>query len=278
MSNIQNNHSSSFDGPGSHKPVMLSEVLLALAPAFNGTIVDGTFGAGGYSRALLEAGAQVIGIDRDPNVQEFADKLGVEYGNRFEFVRGRFSALDSLIEKTGREDIGGVVLDIGVSSMQLDEAARGFSFMRDGPLDMGMGDNKTSAAELVNGMDMRELSDLIFTFGEEKRARRIAQAIVEARIQNPIETTLELAEIIEKAVGRKPGGNHPATKSFQALRMAVNQEMGELVQGLFAAERLLSHGGWLVVVTFHSLEDRIVKRFFDAKKSAGTVSRHMPQA
>ncbi len=278
LSNIQNNQRATDDGRVSHNPVMLREVLQALAPAFEGTVIDGTFGAGGYSGALLEAGAHVVAIDRDPHVQVFADKLGAEFGSRFEFVPGRFSALDRLVEQTKSKNISGVVLDIGVSSMQLDEGARGFSFMRDGPLDMGMGKNETSAAELVNNLSARELSDIIFTFGEEKRARRIAQAIVEARSKKPIETTLELAQVIETAVGRKPGDNHPATRSFQALRIAVNQEMGELVEGLFAAERVLPEGGLLVVVTFHSLEDRIVKRFFDAKKSAGTVSRHMPQA
>lgn len=261
-----------------HISVMLDEVLDALEPAMAGLIVDGTFGAGGYSKAMLKAGARVVGLDQDENVQEFADALSCEYGDRFSFVMGRFSELDELAKDVTHEKIDAVVLDIGVSSMQLDEGERGFSFMRDGPLDMRMGTTGQSAADLVNTADERLLSDIIFAFGEEKRARRIAKAIIEARIETPITTTLQLAEIIEGAVGRKPGGNHPATRTFQAIRIAVNREMDELVRGLFAAERLLAEEGILVVVTFHSLEDRIVKRFFDAKKSAGTTSRHMPFA
>lgn len=267
-----------------HVSVMLDEVLDALEPAMAGLIVDGTFGAGGYSKALLQAGAHVIGIDQDKNVQQFADALSAEYGDRFSFVMGRFSQLDELgtqvtqSKNVTQSKIDAVVLDIGVSSMQLDEGERGFSFMRDGPLDMRMGASGESAADLVNNADERLLSDIIFAFGEEKRARRIAKAIIEARAETPITTTLALADIIEQAVGRKPGGNHPATRTFQAIRIAVNKEMDELVHGLFAAERALGEGGILVVVTFHSLEDRIVKRFFDAKKSAGTTSRHMPFA
>jgi 16S rRNA (cytosine1402-N4)-methyltransferase len=256
-----------------HVPVLLAEVLEALSPLDGVRIVDGTFGAGGYSRALLEAGASVVAIDRDPNVRPFADALASEFPSRFSFVAGAFAELDQLA--TGPVD--GVVLDIGVSSMQLDEADRGFSFMRDGPLDMRMTGEGDSAADLVNGLDEAELANLLFAYGEERKSRRIAHSIVAARAARPIATTNELARLIEKAIGRKPGDAHPATRSFQALRIAVNDEFGQLVEGLFASERLLPEGGRLAVVTFHSLEDRIVKRFFDPDKGAPTQSRHLPQ-
>lgn len=256
-----------------HVPVLLAEVLTALAPLEHATIVDGTFGAGGYSRALLDAGASVVAIDRDPNVRPFADALAAEFPNRFSFVAGAFAELDEL----AAGPVDGVVLDIGVSSMQLDEAGRGFSFMREGPLDMRMGGEGDSAADLVNGLDETELANLLFAYGEERKSRRIAHSIVAARASQPIATTTELARLIEKAIGRKPGDAHPATRSFQALRIAVNDEFGQLVEGLFASERLLSEGGRLAVVTFHSLEDRIAKRFFDPEKGAPTLSRHLPQ-
>ena len=276
MSSGQNYQSPIVGDEVSHQPVMLAEVLQALNAGSGQVVVDGTFGAGGYSGAIAKTGAKIFAIDRDESVLPFAEALDVTFGEQFEFILGRFSQLDELVLSKTDAPIDGVVLDIGVSSMQLDQAERGFSFLRDGPLDMRMGVSEVSAADLVNNAGERELSDLLFTYGEEKRARRIAKAIIVARRASPIETTLQLAEIIENEVGRKPGSNHPATKSFQALRIAVNQEMNELVQGLFAAERLLQAGAVLVVVTFHSLEDRIVKRFFDAKKSAGTISRHMP--
>jgi len=260
-----------------HAPVMLEEVLKSLAPVSGRLIVDATFGAGGCSRALLEAGANVIAVDRDPWVQPFVDGLLSRFSGSFRFVAGPFSRLDELVRTLGGETVDGVVMDIGVSSMQLDREERGFSFLRDGPLDMRMSGRGQSAADIVNSFDERALADLIFAYGEERRSRRISTAICLARTKKPIETTLELAAIIEKAVGRKPGAIHPATRSFQALRIAVNREMDELVEGLFAAERLLTAGGRLVVVSFHSLEDRIVKRFFDAKKAAGSVSRHLPK-
>jgi 16S rRNA (cytosine1402-N4)-methyltransferase len=264
------------DGSGGpHVPVLLAEVLAALSPVAGRTVVDGTFGAGGYSRALLEAGARVIGIDRDPSVAPHVEALKAAYPDRFEFVRGTFSELDTLAEPFG--PIDAVVLDIGVSSMQLDEADRGFSFMRDGPLDMRMSREGQSAADLVNTLEQDELANLLYAFGEERKSRRIAQFIVAARQNEPVETTLALAKIIERAIGRKPGDAHPATRSFQALRIAVNGEFDQLVEGLFAAERLLSEGGTLAVVSFHSLEDRIVKRFFDPDKTAPTASRHLPQ-
>ncbi len=258
-------------GARPHVPVLLDEVLTALAPLKGARFIDGTFGAGGYSRALLEAGAEVIAIDRDPHVADFAAALARTFPETFRFRPGRFAALNTLAE--GRAD--GVVLDIGVSSMQLDEARRGFSFLRDGPLDMRMSGEGQSAADLVNTLDERALSDLLFGFGEERQARRIAGAIVAARAEAPITTTGALAGLIEKTLGRKKGDIHPATRSFQALRIAVNAELDELVEGLFAAERLLDEAGRLAVVTFHSLEDRIVKRFL--APDAGS-SRHLPAA
>lgn len=256
-------------------PVLLAEVLRALEPIAGSTIVDGTFGAGGYSRALLDAGASTIAIDRDPGVSRFAAALRGEFPDRFRFIPGAFSALDELV---GGQPVDGVVLDIGVSSMQLDEAARGFSFMREGPLDMRMAREGESAADLVNRLEEDELANLLFAYGEERKSRRIAHTIVAARASEPITTTTQLARLIEKAIGRKPGDQHPATRSFQALRIAVNAEFDELVEGLFASERLLSEGGRLAVVTFHSLEDRIVKRFFDPEKGGPAQSRHLPQA
>lgn len=257
-----------------HVPVLLAEVLAALAPLDGARIVDGTFGAGGYSRALLEAGASVVGIDRDPNVAPYAERLRAQYPDRFSFVPGAFSALDEL---AAGQPVDGVVLDIGVSSMQLDEAGRGFSFMREGPLDMRMAGEGESAADLVNTLDEEELANLLFAYGEERKSRRIAHSIVAARASEPITTTTQLARLIEKSIGRKPGDMHPATRSFQALRIAVNAEFDELVEGLFASERLLGEGGRLVVVTFHSLEDRIVKRFFEPEKGGPAQSRHLPQ-
>jgi 16S rRNA (cytosine1402-N4)-methyltransferase len=258
-----------------HLPVLLDEVLAALEPLDGARIVDGTFGAGGYSRALLARGASVIAIDRDPNVIRYADALSADYPGRFQFVPGVFAELDDL---AAGQPVDGVVLDIGVSSMQLDEADRGFSFMREGPLDMRMAGEGESAADLVNTLDEADLATLLFAFGEERKSRRIAHGIVAARATAPIRTTTELARLIEKTIGRKPGDAHPATRSFQALRIAVNAEFDQLVEGLFASERLLGEGGRLAVVTFHSLEDRIVKRFLDPEKSAPTQSRHMPQA
>lgn len=260
---------------GPHVPVLLNEVIAALSPLAGKRIVDGTFGAGGYSRALLEAGAHVVAIDRDPSVMPFANELSAAFPQQFNFVAGTFSELDSLAADFGPVD--GVVLDIGVSSMQLDEAERGFSFMREGPLDMRMSADGESAADLANTLETEALANLLYAFGEERKSRRIAQFIVAARETAPITTTLELAKIIEKAIGRKPGDAHPATRSFQALRIAVNGEFEQLVEGLFAAERLLAEDGRLAVITFHSLEDRIVKRFFDPDKGAPTQSRHLPQ-
>jgi len=261
------------DQPGPHVPVLLAEVLEALAPLDGARILDGTFGAGGYSRAILEAGASVIAIDRDPSVMPHVERLRADFPHRFSFASGTFSALDEL----AGGPVDGVVLDIGVSSMQLDQAQRGFSFMHDGPLDMRMTPEGESAADLVNTLDETDLANLLYQFGEERKSRRIAAGIVAARATRPFVSTTELARFIERAIGRKPGDAHPATRSFQALRIAVNGELDQLVEGLFAAERLLTEGGRLAVVTFHSLEDRIVKRFFDPEKGAPTQSRHLPQ-
>ncbi|EPX82183.1 16S rRNA (cytosine(1402)-N(4))-methyltransferase RsmH [Salipiger mucosus] len=256
-----------------HVPVLLRPLLRAVAPV-QGTWIDGTLGAGGYARGLLEAGAdKVIGIDRDPLAHEMARDWAPAYGDRLELVEDNFAEMDRHAEQ-----VEGVVLDLGVSSMQLDRAERGFSFQKDGPLDMRMGQSGETAADLVNRLDATALADILFTYGEERASRRIARAIVKARDAAPIETTGRLAEIVESCLPRpKPGQSHPATRSFQALRIAVNDEYAALWQGLMAAERVLKPGGWLCVVTFHSVEDRMVKRFFQSRTGKlDTVSRHAP--
>jgi 16S rRNA (cytosine1402-N4)-methyltransferase len=247
-------------GNDPHIPVLLEPLLAAVAPV-SGVWCDGTFGAGGYARGLLAAGAaRVIGIDRDPLAHQMAAPW-LETQPAITLKLGTFSDLDTL----SGEPLDGVVLDLGVSSMQLDRAERGFSFMRDGPLDMRMGQDGPSAADLVNGAAEAELADVLYHYGEEHASRRIARAIVEARTQEPITGTLRLAEIIARQLPRpKPGQSHPATRSFQGIRIAVNTEFDQLAMGLAAAERALKPGGKLAVVTFHSLEDRIVKRFFQA--------------
>jgi 16S rRNA (cytosine1402-N4)-methyltransferase len=261
-----------------HLPVMLPEVLDALAPAPGRTVIDGTFGAGGYSRGILQSGAEVLALDRDPSALRFAEPLVREFPGRFGFAESRFSELEAQLQAAGQDGCDGVVLDLGVSSMQIDEAERGFSFMKDGPLDMRMGPDGPSAADLVNTAEKAELSRIFFVYGEERQARRIAAALVRRREAEPFTRTLDLAESVEKAVGGRRGAPiHPATRVFQALRIAVNQELSELEAGLDAAERALKSGGRLAVVTFHSLEDRIVKAFFierAGKTPAG--SRHLP--
>ena len=246
-------------GRAPHIPVLLKPLLDAVAPV-RGLWLDGTFGAGGYTRGLLAAGADcVIGVDRDPLALEMAAPWAGEYGDRLRLVQGNFSELDTHAGAL----LDGVVLDLGVSSMQIDMAERGFSFQKDGPLDMRMSQSGESAADIVNEASETKLADILYHFGEERASRRIAHAIVDARAAEPITTTLRLAEIVAKCLPRpKPGQSHPATRSFQALRIAVNAEFSELVQGLGAAERALKPGGLLAVVTFHSLEDRVVKRFF----------------
>lgn len=264
-----------------HIPVLLDEVIASLAPAKDEVFVDATFGAGGYSRAILsQAACKVYGIDRDPNVGLLADALAREFPGHFLFLAGRFSAMVSLLEAVGVTQVDGIVMDLGVSSMQLDQAERGFSFGKDAPLDMRMGAEGRSAADLIAHGTEAELADIFYQYGEERASRRIARAIVHARMVAPITRTSQLAEIIAGVTGveRRPGV-HPATRSFQALRIAVNEELDELRVALEAAEKLLKPGGRLVVVTFHSLEDRIVKQFLkERSEGAGGASRHLPQA
>jgi len=258
-----------------HIPVLLEPLLAACDPV-SGTWIDGTLGAGGYTRGLLDAGANtVIGIDRDPSVFELARDWAKGLEDRIEFVEGTFGMLDEL---AGRP-VDGIVLDLGVSSMQLDQADRGFSFMSDGPLDMRMGQDGTSAADLVNEAPEEQLADVIFHYGEDRAARRIARAIVARRNAAPFSRTSELAEVVTSVLPRpKPGQSHPATRTFQAIRIAVNDEFGELVRGLEAAERILVPGGALAVVSFHSLEDRIVKRFMAARSdTGGGGNRYAPE-
>jgi 16S rRNA (cytosine1402-N4)-methyltransferase len=260
---------------------MLREVIEALAPADGETVIDGTFGGGGYTRAILEtATANVIAFDRDPSASAAARAVQADYPSRFTFIAEPFSTMAEHVEAADA-----VVLDIGVSSMQIDDPARGFSFQSDGPLDMRMSaagsvdlEQAPTAADLVNTLDEAPLADLIYLLGDERRSRAIARAICRRRADQPFETTLDLAAIVARAYGRPPkDGRNPATRTFQALRIAVNDELGELARGLCAAESLLRPGGRLVVVTFHSLEDRMVKRFFADRsgKKPGT-SRHLP--
>jgi 16S rRNA (cytosine1402-N4)-methyltransferase len=262
-----------------HLSVMCAEVVSALNPRAGEVFVDGTFGAGGYSAALLEAAdCQVIGIDRDPTVQVHADRLSAAHPDRFRLLRGCFGDMAELLAGIGVDAVDGVALDIGVSSMQLDQAQRGFSFQQDGPLDMRMGDTGETAADLVNTRDEAELADIIYLYGEERRSRAVARAIVAARAEAPITRTATLAAIVARVVRAQPG-IHPATRTFQALRIAVNDELGELRRGLVAAERVLRPEGRLAVVSFHSLEDRVIKHFLDRRcgKQAGG-SRHLPAA
>ena len=267
--------------PPPHRPVMLAEMLDALAPHDGAVYVDGTFGAGGYSRALLDAArCAVWGIDRDPDAIAAGRDLAGAYDGRLHLRQGRFGEMDTILAAAGVARVDGVALDLGVSSMQLDRPERGFSFRADGPLDMRMERQGPSAADLVNGLPEAELADILFRYGEERRARRVARAIAEARRARRIETTGELAEIVRRAVG---GGRDqqidPATRSFQALRIAVNDELGELRRGLIAAERLLAPGGRLAVVSFHSVEDRAVKLFLRERSGAAPrASRHLPDA
>lgn len=269
-------HSSSLHLP--HTPVMLREMLAALNPQGGGRYVDGTFGAGGYTREILrEANCTVYAIDRDPNVKTTADALSQEFSGRFIFLAGTFGSMLELLQAQGVERVDGIVLDIGVSSMQIDQPERGFSFRHDGPLDMRMGQVGLSAEDIVNEASEASLADIIFHYGEDRAARRIAKAIVEARNTARIETTSQLAKIVASVVGRGKAGIDPATRTFQALRIHVNDELGELSRALDAAEHLLAPGGRLVVVTFHSLEDGMVKRFFRSRTGeAKGVSRYVP--
>ena len=258
-----------------HIPVLRDAVLASLMPKAGGLYVDGTFGAGGYSEALLGAAdCKVWGIDRDPDALAFGVALTARFPGRLTMIEGNFGDMDRLLGDHGVQAVDGVALDLGVSSMQLDRAERGFSFRADGPLDMRMSHKGESAADLINRLDEADLADLIYDLGEERFARRIAGAIVRAR---PIARTSELAQVIRRVMPPKGDGIDPATRTFQALRIAVNDELGELARGLSAAERLLAPGGRLAVVTFHSLEDRPVKTFLQrraGKTPAG--SRHLP--
>ncbi|WP_375458711.1 16S rRNA (cytosine(1402)-N(4))-methyltransferase RsmH [uncultured Enterovirga sp.] len=271
-------HAEAAGGPAPHVPVLLAEICSALRAAEGGIFVDGTFGAGGYTRALLAAhpATRVVAIDRDPDAIARGATLEASFEGRLTLVPGRFSVLDQLAADAGAEAPDGVVLDIGVSSMQLDEPERGFSFRTDGPLDMRMERSGPSAADLVNEAPEAELATILYRYGEERRSRAIARGIIERRRRAPIRTTAELTELVARHVRAEPGFN-PATRTFQALRIAVNDELGQLVEALHAAERALRPGGRLAVVTFHSLEDRIVKQFLQARTSRlPRGSRHMP--
>lgn len=256
-----------------HLPVMLAEVLETLAPQAGQVIVDGTFGGGGYTRAILAAApCQVIGLDRDPDAVVRGKALEQEMPGRFTIVETQFSKLDEL-----QAPIDAIVLDIGVSSFQIDQPERGFSFMQDGPLDMRMGKDGPSAADVVAHLSEAELSTLFHVYGEEREARRIARAIVTDRVATPYLRTSELAGVVSRVIGRKHQDHiHPATRVFQALRIYVNDEIGELERALVAAEAVLPPGGRLVVVTFHSLEDRAVKTFFNDRSKEAAGSRHAP--
>ncbi|TPW33598.1 16S rRNA (cytosine(1402)-N(4))-methyltransferase RsmH [Martelella alba] len=257
-----------------HIPVLLAEVLAALEPAPGKLILDGTFGAGGYSRAILEAGADVLALDRDPNAIAAAAPMLEAYGGRLRLEETCFSRLDAFAPEAGYD---GVVLDIGVSSMQIDEAERGFSFQKNGPLDMRMSASGVSAADVVNRAKAQDLTRIFGFLGEERHAGRIARAIEKRRAEAPFETTRDLVQLIETVSPRKAKDKiHPATRVFQALRVYVNDELGELARALLAAERSLKPGGVLVVVTFHSLEDRIVKHFISERLGKAQGSRHLP--
>ncbi|MEZ2132315.1 MULTISPECIES: 16S rRNA (cytosine(1402)-N(4))-methyltransferase RsmH [unclassified Sinorhizobium] len=261
-------------GPVRHIPVLLKEVLAALEPAPGKIILDGTFGAGGYSSAILAAGADVIALDRDPTAISAGQAMVAAHGDHLRLIHSQFSELAAHAPEEG---LDGVVLDIGVSSMQLDEAERGFSFQKSGPLDMRMSAAGVSAADVVNRAKVADMIRIFAFLGEEKQASRIAHAIEKRRAEKPFETTRDLAGLIEIVTPRKAKDKiHPATRVFQALRIFVNDELGELAQALFAAERVLKPGGRLVIVTFHSLEDRIVKKFFSDRSGKAVGSRHMP--
>ncbi|MFO6445756.1 16S rRNA (cytosine(1402)-N(4))-methyltransferase RsmH [Erythrobacter sp. NE805] len=258
-----------------HIPVLLEEVVAALQPRPGMTIVDATFGAGGYSIALLEAGARVYAFDRDPHAIAEGAVYEADYGGRLSLHPQRFSMMYHELRRMGVPKVDAVVMDIGVSSMQLDQGDRGFAFMRDGPLDMRMSQAGESAADFLNTADEAAIADVLYRYGDERQSRRVARAIVAAR---PLATTGELARVVRRALGYKPHDKKdPATRTFQAVRIHVNDELGELEAGLAAAEALLVPGGVLAVVSFHSLEDRIVKQFLKAASGAGrAVSRHLP--
>lgn len=261
-----------------HIPVLLDEVIAALAPQPGDVIVDATFGAGGYTRALLDAGVTVHAFDRDPDAIAAGEKWSETSENppRLVLHPRRFSEMVNALADSGLARVDGIVLDIGVSSMQLDQAGRGFAFSADGPLDMRMSQDGPSAADFLNEADEAAIADVLYTYGEERQSRRVARAVVAAR---PLETTGDFARVVRKALGYRPGApKDPATRSFQAVRIHVNAELEELETALAASEQLLDEGGRLAVVSFHSLEDRIVKRFLRDASAQGGGSRHLPQA
>jgi 16S rRNA (cytosine1402-N4)-methyltransferase len=261
-----------------HIPVLGAEAVDMLKPRDGGIYVDATFGAGGYSRAILDAAdTRVIGIDRDRTAIAGGFDLVDRSNGRLTLVEDRFSSLVEVCAAQGVGAVDGVVMDVGVSSMQVDEAGRGFSFRLDGPLDMRMGHDGPTAADVVAKASEADLANIIYIFGEERHSRAVARAVVAARKEAPITTTRALAEIVGKVVWSKPGEIHPATRTFQALRIFVNEELDELHLALSAAERVLKPGGRLVVVSFHSLEDRIVKNFFAERGKTGGGSRHLPE-
>ncbi len=266
------------DSEAPHVSVLLREVLEILSPKDGGVYVDGTFGAGGYTRAILRAADCVVyGIDQDPVAVEFGAEMADEFGDRFVMLQGQYADMESLLADKGVTAVDGIALDIGVSSMQIDEAERGFSFMRNGPLDMRMSKSGRTAAEIVNEESEAELARIIFVYGEERRSRAIARAVAERRKVTPFTSTVELAETVASVVRPTGKGIHPATRTFQALRIVVNDELGQLVEGLAASERLLTPGGRLAVVSFHSLEDRRVKNFLSARSEGrARPSRHIP--
>jgi 16S rRNA (cytosine1402-N4)-methyltransferase len=261
-----------------HISVLRREVIAWLKPREGETYVDATFGAGGYSRAILDInGTRVIGIDRDRTAILGGFELVDRSNGRLTLVEDRFSNLAQVCAAQGVTSVDGVVMDIGVSSMQLDEAARGFSFRADGPLDMRMGQQGPTAADVIARASEADLANIIYIFGEERHSRAVARAIIAARKEAPITTTRVLADLVARIVRAKPGDIHPATRTFQALRIFANQELDELIQALSAAEEVLKPGGRLVVVSFHSLEDRIVKNFLNDRAKAGGGSRHQPE-
>ncbi len=265
--------------PARHIPVLLDEVIHSLKIITGGIYIDGTFGAGGYTRAILDAAkdTRVLALDRDPDAIAAGYAMVAAYGGRLTLAEAEFDRLDVEAQSFGYIPVDGVVLDIGVSSMQIDEAQRGFSFRHDGPLDMRMAQSGESAADIINGAEEEQLANIFYYYGEERLSRRVARTIVKARADAKIETTKQLADIVSRVIYAKPGQIHPATRVFQALRIAVNDELGQLVRALFAAERILKPGGVLSVVTFHSLEDRIVKQYFAGSSGKSEGSRFQPE-
>ncbi len=266
-----------------HEPVLLNEVLTAIGPKDGQIYIDGTFGGGGYSGALLsQANCNVIGIDRDPTIKERTKHWREQFGTRLMLLEGNFGDMVALLDKVGIKSVDGITLDLGVSSFQLDDPERGFSFQKDGPLDMRMSTSGLSASTIINEYEERELADIIYNFGEERYARRIARAIMVSRKKHPITRTGQLAEIIRNCFPRRFGHSgqriDPATRTFQAIRIHVNDELGELERGLKAAEQILNDGGRIAIVSFHSLEDRFVKSFLGERSlSSSGTSRHLPE-